>query len=154
MSRGAAEKKEHMKNKILCIVAFIVILGAALQAQQPHSEDYDVGNVRRLLKHSFRSGTDDKFVARAGDRMGIALAKALSPSDVSDPKTVRRAIELIRQAFEAPTTIAIAVDRKPSVTLLLLDHLRSSTEDASLRQEVQATIESLRKYEATNTDTP
>jgi hypothetical protein len=108
------------------------------------AEDYNVPLVRVALKEhlqgisfSFR----EKYVSRLGDRVSIALLKILDDGDLANPQMVRAVLRLVNQSFMYDNLISRVEDRKPKVTLFLLNHLLSGTRDSKLRLEISDLIE-------------
>ena len=109
---------------------------ALAQAQQPE-ETYDVPFAKRLLAHpGMSAGFDEKEAGRLGDRLAIAFLKASDPADLGDPAKLRSILFWLRDAFAAPQAIQVPEDRKPKVTLFLLDCLLSRTSDSTLKKEI------------------
>jgi len=107
------------------------------------SEDYDVPVVTRALREQQQGVSfsfTEKNVNRLGDRVSIALLKILEDRDLQDPRTLRAALRLVRQSFMYPNLISIVQDKKPKVTLFLLDYLNTKTADPSLKEEISALI--------------
>ncbi|HWY70346.1 MAG TPA: hypothetical protein VNX88_16880 [Terriglobales bacterium] len=78
------------------------------------------------------SGWDEKAFSRFGDMTSVALLQSLSYDEMTAPQTLRDVLLIIRLAFDCPAGCAvIADDRKPKVTLLLLDQLHNRTRGPS-----------------------
>ncbi|MBZ5725874.1 MAG: hypothetical protein LAP87_12860 [Acidobacteriia bacterium] len=69
-----------------------------------------------------------------GDRVAIAIANQLRLSDLRDPEKAKRVLLLLRYAFSEPEFIQTKEDKKPGVTLMLLDLLAEEAPDAGARQ--------------------
>ena len=78
------------------------------------------------------SGWDEKAFSRFGDMTSVALLQSLSYDEMTAPQTLRDVLLIIRFAFDCPAGCAVvADDRKPKVTLLLLDQLHNRTRGPS-----------------------
>jgi hypothetical protein len=78
------------------------------------------------------SGWDEKAFRRFGDMTSVALLQSLSYDEMTSPTMLRDVLLIIHLAFDCPSGCAIvADDRKPKVTLLLLDQLHNRTQGAS-----------------------
>jgi hypothetical protein len=75
-----------------------------------------------------------------GDGISIALLKALSDRELSDPHTIEVYLPIIRGAFSEPQLVTTDIDKKPSVTLFLLKHLQKSVSNSQTRQQIEETI--------------
>jgi hypothetical protein len=82
------------------------------------------------------TGFGEKQVNRLGDRVSIALIKILNEEDLRNPEEVRKILPLIRAAFVAPQIITVPEDKKPAVTLLLLNYLETTVQDGILKKEI------------------
>jgi hypothetical protein len=82
------------------------------------------------------TGFSEKQVNRLGDRVSIALIKILNEQDMRNPQKIREILPLIRTAFLAPQIIAAPEDKKPAVTLLLLNYLETNVQDGLLKKEI------------------
>ncbi len=127
---------------ISCIVVIVVCSPRICPAQC--AEDYDVPLVRVVVQEqvqgislSFR----EKYVSRLGDRVSIALLKILDDRDLANPKMVRVILRLVKQSFMSEDLISIVEDKKPKVTLFLLNRLLGETRDSKLRLEISDLIE-------------
>ena len=73
-----------------------------------------------------------KDFRRFGDMTSVALLQSLSYDEMTSPKILRDVLSIIHIAFDCPAGCGIvADDRKPNVTLLLLDQLHNRTRGAS-----------------------
>lgn len=95
----------------------------------------DVGSFQQL-KNSVRSvttmhgysGWNEKDFSRFGDMTSVALLQSLSYEEMTAPGALKDILLIIRLAFDCPGGCAVvADDRKPKVTLLLLDQLHNRT---------------------------
>jgi hypothetical protein len=124
------------------LLLFAISLGAQDQSQQDQPDPYSISLVQRALSlHSIgvRNSIVEKNIPRCGDKASIALVKL--DTDFSNPKTVRLALALIRDAFSRPQAISTEVDKQPRVTLLLLNYLRQKMlSDVQTRQDIEQTI--------------
>jgi hypothetical protein len=86
-----------------------------------------------------------KRLVLLGDGVSVALLKILDDSDLKNPEKVRDLLPIIRDAFSRPESIAIEADRKPRVTLFLLNYIRQNISDSEAQSEVQKTMDFIGK---------
>jgi hypothetical protein len=79
-------------------------------------------------------------VARKGDQVSIAILKILNEGELTDPHAVERFLPVIRDSFSQPQLISLDIDKKPKVTLFLLNFLQRSVPDPQTRREIAETI--------------
>jgi hypothetical protein len=79
-----------------------------------------------------------------GLAISIALLKILDDQDIRNPATVRDFLPIIRSAFSAPQFASVESDKKPRVTLFLLEHLQQEINDVQVRLEIEQTINFVR----------
>ena len=78
------------------------------------------------------SGWDQKAFSRFGDMTSVAILQSLSYEEMTSPETLKDVLLIIHLAFDCPSGCAVVKDdRKPRVTLLLLDQLHNLTRGAS-----------------------
>jgi len=80
-----------------------------------------------------------------GDAVAGAIARRLRMADLLDSENASRVLDLAGYAFEEPSFIQAAEDKKPGVTLLLLDHLANYSPDSSVRQRASDMITEVTK---------
>jgi hypothetical protein len=79
-----------------------------------------------------------KAIRRLGDRASDATLKILDQEQLAEPKNATNYLRLVRLAFEDPRWIMNSEDRRPVLTLILLDYLRSKeVSHADLEREIQ-----------------
>jgi hypothetical protein len=66
----------------------------------------------------------EKIIQRSGDSAAVAIAKQVSDEQLAEPYKMTRTLYILRSAFEYPDAIENCIDRKPKVTMLLLEHLQ------------------------------
>ena len=112
---------------------------SAQDSQPPFSQLKE--SVRRIITQRLYTGLDEKAFNRSGDIVSVAVVKTLSEDELVTPSNVKEILAILHSAFACPARcIAGSADRKPNVTLLLLEHLRSHT-SGSLQSEVDETKE-------------
>jgi hypothetical protein len=89
------------------------------------------------LKNSLIYSTTEKRLSRGGDGIAVALAHIIGQSTVSDPQ-IERICALLDSAFRWPQLIENATDRKPDVSLLLLESSRLRTNNSAVRDKISA----------------
>ena len=73
-----------------------------------------------------------------GDSVAIAIAKQLRLSDLLDPEKAVRVLLLVSYAFSQSAAIETDEDRRPGVSLVLLDYLAEKAPDLLIRQKAEA----------------
>jgi hypothetical protein len=81
--------------------------------------------------------TSDKLIRRGGDEVAVALAHIIGPSTVSDSK-IERVCAILETAFSYPQLIVNPKNRKPDVSLLLLESGRLHTNNPAVRDKISA----------------
>jgi hypothetical protein len=134
-----------MRTTVL-ICCVLVTFAISLSAQSEDADPYSIRVVKDAL--AMRSGGQivirswsQKHLSRLGDSVSIALLKILEGSDLKNPEKVRDLLPIVRDSFSQPQFISIEADRKPKVTLFLLDHLRQNIADAQVQREIEQTME-------------
>jgi hypothetical protein len=84
-------------------------------------------------------GTLEKQNQMLGDRVSIALIKAVGHGNLVKPQQVSKALPIIRNAFSKPELISSPEDRKPEVTLVLLEYMRGRTPAREVRRQIKET---------------
>jgi hypothetical protein len=80
-----------------------------------------------------------------GDAVAGAIARRLRTADLLDSEKAHPVLDLVGSAFEEPSFIQADEDKKPGVTLLLLDHLSNYSPDSSVRQRASDMITNITK---------
>jgi hypothetical protein len=78
-----------------------------------------------------------KTLNRGGDAVGVDLAHIIGQSTVSDQQ-IERICLILEEAFRWPQLIENTTDRKPDVSLLLLDSSRLRTNNPAARDKISA----------------
>jgi hypothetical protein len=73
-----------------------------------------------------------------GDSVAAAVARQLRLVELLDSEKANRVLNALSYAFEEPQFIQVDEDRKPGVTLLLLDHLANYSPDSVVRERAAA----------------
>jgi hypothetical protein len=89
-----------------------------------------------------------KQLARLGDGVSVAMLKILDQHELRDAQKVRDILPIIRDSFAEPQFIAVEADRKPKVTVFLLNYLLHNVSDTQVQQEIKETIEFVEKQTA------
>ena len=122
--------------------------------QQQNADPYSLALVKRALTNNTLGidfGADDKQIPRLGDLCAIAILKIVDEPNLTEPDTVRGILRTIRSAFASPKSILITEDRKPRVTMFLLNNLQKNVRSAELKQEVLRTTEFVKRQTALRT---
>ena|ERR1700751_105744 len=121
--------------RVRCLLMF-VFLGSLAPAQdwqacKPHG-DYSLNDVkaavRQVTSSQGYSGWDIKAFNRSGDLVAVAVLKTLDDSDMASPEHAASVLLILRMAFEClQRCVKVTEDRRPRMTLLLLEHLNEVT---------------------------
>ena len=101
------------------------------QACKPEG-DYSFNDVRaavhRVTSSRMYSGWDEKMFNRSGDLVAVAVLKTLDDSEMASPESANFVLLIVRMAFDCPQyCVKVTDDRRPRMTLLLLEHLNEIT---------------------------
>jgi hypothetical protein len=114
----------------------------------PGADRYSLHHVSMALElrrsHGQILSVYEKVLPRLGDAVSVALMKILGHGNPIDAATARAVLSMLRSAFASPQLIEIEVDRWPTVTLFLLEHLERHVSDDGVRKEGRALAESLK----------
>jgi hypothetical protein len=96
--------------------------------------------VRRVTTTGMYTGWDDKTFSRSGDLVAVAVLQTLDDEEIASSKGAKNVLVILRSAFGCPERCVKAVDeRRPRVTLILLEHLRHLTHGTMNREIDDAT---------------
>src|SRR5690348_2076289 len=134
-----------MRFLAVVFCAFLVC-APPLSGQAGGEDPYSITFVRNNLKNAaaFPGGKISfavKDFQRLGDGVSIAMLKVLEDEDLKNPKTVQACLSLIRDSFGYPPIISISVNRRPKVTMFLLNYLKQNVSDRQTQRDIQETIE-------------
>jgi len=124
--------------QMLLLPFFAVLIMPTAEAGEVQ-DSYSLQLVRTCIKErsmGLYTATAAKHLPRLGDKVGIAIVKIYTSSDIMEPKTVRLFLPVIQMAFQDPRLISDEEDRKPAVTVLLLNYLRGNISDVALKKEI------------------
>jgi hypothetical protein len=121
--------------RVHCLLMFVFLGGLAAAAQdwqvRKPEGDYSFNDVKaavhRVTSSRMYSGWDEKTFNRSGDLVAVAVLKTLEDSEMSSPESVKFVLLIVRMAFECPQCVKVTDDRRPRMTLLLLEHLNEIT---------------------------
>jgi hypothetical protein len=129
----------------LCFLVFL--FGAiAVSGQDSKPDDFVMFDrvkdaVRRTILESTETGWDLKILGRSGDLVAIAIVKTIPESELLSPSKLKWVLGVLREAFGCPSRcVESPGNRQPSVTLLLLEHLRNHAM-AKSQSEIDKTTE-------------
>jgi len=133
-----------------CVLMFVVFWSLTAPAQdwqvcKPEG-DYSFNDVRaavyRVTSSRMYSGWDEKTFNRSGDLVAVAVMKTLDDSEMGSSEHAKDILLILRSAFACPDRcVKVADDRRPRMTLLLLEHLNEIT-----RGKMQADIEQAKQF--------
>jgi len=135
-------------NRIILLAVFI-LLGCTAFAKECSNDEFGSFSetkaaVLRLLSYPTYTGSDEKILNRAGDMAALAVIRSVSAEDLNSPEKARQILLVLNLAFAAPQLIAPYSNRRPTATMLLLDHMEKGycgqekcNEVENLRSEIQ-----------------
>ena len=133
-----------------CLFACLVFLALASPAQDwqecKPKGDYSFNDVkaavRRVTSSGMYSGWDEKTFNRSGDLVAVAVLKTLDDTEMASPESAKWVLLVVRDSFACPQyCVKVTDDRRPRITLLLLEHLNDIT-----RGKMQADIEEVKQF--------
>jgi hypothetical protein len=136
--------------RVHCSFACVVFLALTSPAQDwqdcKPKGDYSFNDVKaavqRVTSSRMYSGWDEKTFNRSGDLVAVAVLKSMDDSEMAFPKNAKWVLLVIREAFACPQRcVQVTDDRRPRITLLLLEHLNEIT-----RGKMQADIKEVRQF--------
>jgi len=83
--------------------------------------------VHRAASSRMYSGCDETTFNRSGDLVAVAVLKTLDDSEMASPENLKFVLLIVRMAFDCPQCVKVTDDRRPRMTLLLLEHLNEIT---------------------------
>ncbi len=123
-----------MRNRCLFVCVTFLTLAASAQDWQSYKPegDYSFNDVKaavhRVTSSRMYSGWDEKTFNRSGDLVAVAVLKTLDDSEMASPERVNFVLLIVRMAFDCPQyCVKVTDDRRPRMTLLLLEHLNEIT---------------------------
>ncbi len=123
----------------LCLILSFVLLALSATASEEEKDPYSLHLVRASIKMSSQGlhiAAVRKNIQRLGDGVAVAVLKIFPAKDLTSPETIRQFLPVIREAFSSPNLISNDEDKRPAVTLFLLDYLHQSVDDNHLRNEI------------------
>jgi hypothetical protein len=140
--------------KLSVMMCGLVLAFAAISVGQSENDDpYSINLVKFELDARF-GGTriihswSQKGIARLGDLVSVAILKILNEEDLTDSVKIRNFLPLVREAFEHPEFISRESDRKPRITLFLLNHIQQHISDKQVEEDIRQTIEFVKEKSA------
>ena len=94
--------------------------------------DYSFNDVKaavhRVTSSGMYSGWDEKTFNRSGVLVAVAVLKSIDDSEMASAESAKWVLLVIREAFACPQyCVKVTDDRRPRITLLLLEHLNEIT---------------------------
>ena len=133
--------------RVFVCVVFLALAVWAQDWQECKPEgDYSFNDVKaaihRVITAQVYSSWDEKMFYRSGDLVAVAVLKTLDDSEMASPDHAKDVLRIIRSAFACPEyCVKVADDRRPRMTLLLLEHLNEITGG-----KMQTDIEEVRHF--------
>jgi hypothetical protein len=135
------------------LICMLLTLIASVVAQSDDPDTFSISIVRNAL--ASRAGEagiinswSQKQLARLGDATSVALIRILDERDMANPATVRYILQIIRDSFVGTELITSEENRKPKVTLFLLNYLRQINGDATTQEAIERTRDHIKKHAA------
>ena len=93
--------------------------------------------VHRVTSSQVYSSWDEKMFYRSGDLVAVAVLKTLDDAEMASSDHAEDVLRILRTAFACPNyCIKVTDDRRPRMTLLLLEHLNEITR-GSMRVDIE-----------------
>jgi len=134
-------------HRLFVCVVFLAVASSAQdwQACKPQG-DYSFNDVKaavhRVTSSRMYSGWDEKTFNRSGDLVAVAVLKTLDDGEMASSEHAEDVLLILRSAFACPHyCVKVTDDRRPRMTLLLLEHLNEITHG-----KMQADIEEAKQY--------
>ena len=128
-----------------CVFVCVVFIALSTSAQDWQSckpqGDYSFNDVKaavhRVTSGGIYTSWDEKTFNRSGDLVAVAVLKSLDDNEMASPETAKSVLEILRSAFACPQRcVPVTDDRRPRMTLILLQHLNEITLE-NMRQEIE-----------------
>ena len=137
-----------MRGHCLLMLMFLRTLTAQAQdwqACKPEG-DYSFNDVKaavhRVTSSRMHTSWDEKTFNRSGDLVAVAVLKTLDVAKMASSEHAKDVLQILRSAFACPQRcVKVTDDRRPRMTLLLLEHLNETT-----RGKMQADIEEVKQF--------
>src|SRR5262249_4577238 len=129
-------------SRLFMGIAFLSLAASGQDWQSCKPEgDYSFNDVKaavqRVTTSQGYSGWDEKTFNRSGDLAAVAILKTLDDSQMASPEHANLVLLIVRLAFGCPQyCVKVTDNRRPTMTLLLLEHLNEIT-----RGKMQAKID-------------
>jgi hypothetical protein len=121
--------------RLHCLLMFVFLGSLAAAAQDWQAckleGEYSFNDVKaavhRVANSRMYSGWDEKTFNKSGDLVAVAVLKTLDDGEMESPESVKFVLLIVRMAFDCPQCVKVTDDRRPRMTLLLLQHLNEIT---------------------------
>jgi len=113
----------------------------SLRCRNGASDKYSSASVTEALRMAESGGWwsfAETNIANLGDGFSVAVLKTTGRSELLNPSFVRGYLVLAKAAFSRPEITMCAEDRKPDVTIFLLDYIRDHLTDAQLVDQIDS----------------
>jgi hypothetical protein len=137
-----------MRGHSLLMLLFLGTIAVSAQDWQECKPDGDYSfndvkaAVHRVTSSRMHSSWDEKTFNRSGDLVAVAVLKTLDDSEIASSENAKDVLLILRNAFSCPERcVKNTDDRRPRMTLLLLEHLNEVT-----RGKMQADIEEAKQF--------
>jgi hypothetical protein len=131
-----------MRKPLLFVFVAVLTHAEDWQVCKPEG-DYSFNDLRaavqRVTSSHMYSGWDEKTFNRSGDLVAVAVMKTLEDREMASSEHAKDVLLILRSAFACPERcVKVADDRRPRMTLLLLEHLNEITRGRMHRDIEQA----------------
>ena len=117
-------------------MVMVLLVPMIALAGERASQCNNTQTLRSWLDTDFTVTGQEAAASRMGDGVARGILYAFTDEELSNPRVVRRALHFLILSFSFPSEIEDPDDRKPRVTLLLLESIRIRTKDHTLRKEI------------------
>jgi len=142
-------------RRLFACLLFLIVAASAQDWQTCKPEgDYSFSDVKaavlRVTSSGLYTGWDEKTFNRSGDLVAIAILKTLDDDEMASPASAKDVLVIVRAAFACPQRcVKVTDDRRPRITLLLLERLNVIT-----RGKMSAEIEGAKLFILQQTNKP
>lgn len=122
----------------------IICFSTPMTAQSDDVDHYSLNLVQAAVSMRAQGVIMAKVetrLARIGDAASIALLKIFTQDQLKDPQTIESFLPVIHVAFCNPQFIAEESDKKPAITVFLLNFIHQHVSDSRVQEDIRQTLE-------------
>lgn len=132
-----------MKKYLLLALLIVVVGSGTASAQTARCDRQCLETVKDLLKGQ-RFGVFTSWLEKEnrqlGDSAAVGIQKIFGKRNALAPKNIRLYLPIVREAFKDKQMITKLENRRPTVTLKLLNSLKNRVIDPELKESIERTI--------------